>query len=137
MAVAGWQAFIQDIAKSLAEAVQQELAAANQTATASGNTAAPATNSLALVTKAVGCWQHQFDLAIMRCSTPGKSETRDLLKWFGFDPTPSWTWTQVGGQGSPSFQVNPDHACDVLGQWLEVRHAVAHGHADFFSRKGK
>lgn len=136
MAVAGWQAFIQDIAMSLAEAVQRELVAANPAAPASGSSTAPATSSLALVTKAVGYWQHQFNLALVRYSTPGKSETRDLLKWFGFDPTPGWTWTQAGGRGSPSFLVHPDHACDVLGQWLEVRHAVAHGHADF-SRKGK
>jgi hypothetical protein len=89
-----------------------------------------------LITKAIDHWEYQFNLALERYSTPGKSETRDLLKWFGFDPTSDWKWNQNGGRGSSPFQVTSYHACDVLGQWLEIRHAVAHGHANF-GRKAK
>nr|WP_212999888.1 hypothetical protein [Actinoplanes consettensis] len=132
MAIAGWQAFVQDIAKALRDAVKSELMVANTAV----NTTSTLPNFLHLTTKAIDHWDRQFELSLNRYSTPGKSETRDLLKWFGFDPTPDWRWSQTGGRGSSPFQVTSDHACDVLSQWLEVRHAVAHGHADF-SRRGK
>jgi hypothetical protein len=52
-----------------------------------------------------------------RFSTPSAANTRKLLRLVGFDPDPYWSWRGTDGQ-----QVE-----GRLKDWLNVRHAIAHG----------
>jgi hypothetical protein len=55
-------------------------------------------------------------------STPNAENTQGLLMNVGFDPWPYWTW-QVGRWHFSQAQVR-----EAMNQWLQVRHAIAHGH---------
>jgi hypothetical protein len=115
LALATWQAFVQDIAAALRDAVLIQ------------SRSQPASSPL--VAAALSHWEGEFTSAIERFSTPGPDQSRALLMRAGFDPYPSWSWTQKGGRASGSVTVQPNHVATVINQWLRVRHDVAHGHA--------
>ncbi len=54
-------------------------------------------------------------------STPNAQKTRELFLNVGFDPRPHWTWTWYGQLWTVL------DAEQTINQWLDVRHAVAHG----------
>ncbi|WP_143261821.1 hypothetical protein [Allokutzneria sp. NRRL B-24872] len=111
-AVATWQAFVQDVAQALRDVVLTELQKASGSA---------------LVAGAATQWETDFKTALKRFSTPNPDNLKALLGRTGFDPQPQWTWKQRGGRGSGSFVVEPKHVRQVLSQWIEIRHDVAHG----------
>lgn len=114
LAVAAWQAFIQDIAQALCDKALAELKPVTTTP---------------LTVGAVEQWQVDFVAALRKFSTPAPDQLCTLLQRVGFNPRPSWTWTQRGGRGNGTVLVEPKHVAQVLEQWLKVRHAVAHGHS--------
>lgn len=115
LAVAAWQAFVQDVATALRDAAMDELQA---TASNPG-----------LVRDAMRHWENDFKVAEKIFSTPGPDQTISLLQRVGFNPRPSWTWSQRGGRGGQVVEVKPKHVVKVIDQWLCVRHEVAHGHS--------
>jgi hypothetical protein len=62
-------------------------------------------------------------------ATPNAQNCRKLLIGAGFDPRPHWTWVQHGGQGRGMITLSPADADTRMNEWLQVRHAIAHGHA--------
>ncbi|EWM68860.1 MULTISPECIES: hypothetical protein [unclassified Micromonospora] len=116
LAVATWQAFVQDIAKALRDATLTELQSV-----AGGP----------LLAGAMKQWQVDLDAAVEKFATPGPDQTCSLLGRAGFNPRPNWTWSQRGGRGSggTTVLVEPKHVAQVIDQWLRVRHDIAHGHA--------
>lgn len=119
LAVAAWQAFVQDTAMALRDAALGELHA---TAPNSG-----------LLQAAMSQWETDFNGKLEKFSTPGPDQTVSLLKRAGFDPKPSWTWPQRGGRGKQDVLVEPKHVAKVIQQWLRVRNDVAHGHSTIHS----
>ncbi|MFF0479592.1 hypothetical protein [Streptomyces sp. NPDC004284] len=113
LAVAAWQAIIQDIAMVLRDELVAE-----------------AKNALGtrLLADAIERWKMDFEVALKDFSTPNPDNTRNLLKRVGFDPQSHWTWTQSGGRGNSSITVKPKHVRKVIFQWIRVRNDVAHGH---------
>ena len=63
-------------------------------------------------------------------ATPNAQNARRLLVGAGFDPRPGWTWTQRGGRGQGLVTWRPADADRRIDEWLRVRHAIAHGHAE-------
>jgi hypothetical protein len=63
--------------------------------------------------------------ATRQFSTPNAENTRNLLMRVGFDPSACWSWRN--GQEV----VTPRIAAERLNGWLQVRHAIAHGDADW------
>lgn len=61
-------------------------------------------------------------------STPDATKSRDLMKLVDFDPYPTWTWRQSGGQGVGSVTITPAQAAGQINAWLRLRHDIAHGH---------
>lgn len=118
LAVAAWQAFIQDVAQPLRDAALAELSNAS---------------GARLLVTAMGQWERDVNSALEKFSTPDPEKSRVLLKRVGFDPRPSWTWVQNGGQGTTAVTVEPKHVDEVIKQWLRVRHDIAHGHATIHS----
>lgn len=118
LAVAAWQAFIQDTATALRDEATAELAALPQAR---------------LTGLAMAHWNSDFKAVLEKFSTPGPEQTRSLLLRMGFDPRPSWTWAQSGGRGNTSVVVEPKHVAKVVTQWLRVRNDVAHGHTTIHS----
>jgi hypothetical protein len=119
LAVATWQAFVQDAAAALRDAALAELQA---TAPNSG-----------LLQAAMRQWETDLNGAVKKFATPGPDQTVSLLNRVGFDPRPSWTWPQRGGRGMQDVLVEPKHVAKVIEQWLRVRHDVAHGHSTISS----
>ncbi len=115
LAVAAWQAFVQDIAKALADQAFAEL---------------HLIQSARVLPAVIQHWKTDFDRAVYAFATPDPAKSRALWKHFGFDPRPKWTWKQGGGRGNKGVMVEPKHVDEVMEQWLRVRHAVAHGHAN-------
>lgn len=115
LAVAAWQAFVQDIAKALSDRALAEV---------------HLLQSARVLPAVVQHWKTDFDQAVYKFATPDPAKSRALWKHFGFDPRPKWTWTQLGGRGNKAVTVEPKHVDEVMEQWLRVRHAVAHGHAN-------
>lgn len=111
LAVASWQAVVQDYA----------LACVDLSAPGPGSPLSSATYAVLAgrVRKEVG------DFA-----TPNAENTRKLLLGAGFDPRPFWTWTQRGGQARGMQTWSPADADRRINEWLQVRHAIAHGHAE-------
>lgn len=68
--------------------------------------------------------------AVGNFSTPNAQNTRRLLQSAGYDPWPSWTWSQHAGQGLGIRTWSPNDAATRLREWLDVRHAIAHGHSE-------
>lgn len=110
LAVASWQAVIQDFA----------LASVDLSAPGPGSPLSPATYAVlpGRVRKEVG------DFA-----TPNAENVRRLLLGAGFDARPHWTWSRRGGQGRGMVTWSPADADRRINEWLRVRHAIAHGHA--------
>jgi hypothetical protein len=116
LAVASWQAFVQDLALAFLETAMADLRAAGPTG---------------LLAAAMDQWCTDFKGAIEKFSTPGVDQTRALLGRAGFDPRPSWTWNQRGGRGQGTLVVKPGDVSKVVDQWLRIRHDIAHGHSTF------
>ena len=109
LAVAAWQAAVQDLTTALLD-----------TAKPTGPTSLDVARYNVLtgpVRKAIG------DFA-----TPNASNTRKLMLSAGFDPRPHWKWVAAGGRGRQLVSWNPTHVDARLDDWLKVRHALAHGH---------
>lgn len=119
LAVAAWQAFVQDAAQALRDEALNELKG-----TPPGSR---------MLHGAMDQWKIDFNSALEKFSTPDPEKSRALLKRVGFDPRASWTWTQGGGRGNQPVTVAPKHVDEVIRQWLRVRHDVAHGHAKIHS----
>ncbi len=58
-------------------------------------------------------------------ATPNPENVRKLLQAAGHDPRTSWTW-KTGKFGHTLLR--PDDVESRLQGWLKVRHAIAHGH---------
>ncbi|MFD4661504.1 hypothetical protein ACFWP2_38510 [Kitasatospora sp. NPDC058444] len=119
LAVAAWQAFVQDAAMALRDEALVE------------SRATPPNSRL--LHAAMRQWEIDFNAVLEKFSTPGPDQTVSLLKRVGFNPMPSWTWTQRGGRGKQDVLVEPKHVAEVIKQWLRVRHDVAHGHSTIHS----
>lgn len=105
LAVAAWQAAVQDMTLVCVESARPE----------EGSCLSLTTYNL-LAGNIKG--------AIGRFSTPNAQNSRKILQSAGFDPHPLWTW-RVGGRGSHAR--NPSDVEEELDEWLKIRHAVAHG----------
>lgn len=107
LAVASWQALIQDFA----------LASVDLSAPGPGSPLSRATYAVLAgrARKEVG------DFA-----TPNAENVRRLLIGAGFDPRAHWTWSQRGGQGRGMVTWSPTDAETRINEWLRVRHAIAH-----------
>jgi hypothetical protein len=57
-----------------------------------------------------------------RFSTPDAGEVCRLLRLLGDDPRPRWSFASAGGR------VSPNEVVGRLNGWVQVRHAIAHGH---------
>jgi hypothetical protein len=111
IAVASWQAVVQDLA----------LACIDLSAPGADNPTMLSTYHAITgsVRNAVGDF-----------STPNAENTRRLLRSAGYDPWPSWTWSQHAGRGMGIKVWTPPLAATRLREWLNVRHAIAHGHSE-------
>jgi hypothetical protein len=110
MTVAAWQAAIQDMVKSMLIASQPPVGS-------------PHTNFYNVV---AGQVRH----AVAQFSTPNAENTQKLMRSAGFDPSPHWTWSQMGGQGVGLITITPVVASTRIREWLRVRHDIAHGRAE-------
>jgi hypothetical protein len=110
LAIANWQAVIQDFA----------LACVDVSIPPPGGPLSPATYKVLTgrVRKEVGDF-----------STPSAQNARDLLIASGYDPRSYWTWTTHSGRGGATVTLKPSDVEDRINQWVKVRHAIAHGHA--------
>lgn len=106
IAIASWQAVVQDMTRFLLE-----------------HNMPTSTDPNYGVAKLIS---GQVERELGRFSTPNAENTRQLLQSVGFDPRPHWTWTN-GAQGSREVVYSPAHIENRLLQWLKVRHAIAHG----------
>lgn len=109
MTVAAWQAVVQDLTRACVDY------------------AAPASTSP--LSKA------SYDLLAGRVrkevedfGTPNFKNTNRLFLSAGFDVQRHWRWSQNGGRGKPLVFWNSGRIKDRMNEWLEVRHALAHGH---------
>ena len=109
LAVAAWQAAVQDLTTAILD-------------TAAPPSGAPIDR--ARYEASVGYARK----AITDFATPNAQNTRRLMQGAGFDPRPHWTWTAPGGQGRPRVTWVPHMADTRLDEWLKLRHAIAHGH---------
>jgi len=66
--------------------------------------------------------------AVGEFSTPNGQNARKLLQSAGYDPWPSWTWSQHAGQGQGVKVWRPVDAEARISEWLKIRHAIAHSH---------
>jgi hypothetical protein len=109
LAVASWQTVVQDYT----------LASIELSAPAPGGPLSPASYAVLAgrVQNEVGAF-----------ATPNAQNTRRLMIGAGFDPRPFWTWTQPGGRGVGMITRTPVDADQRINEWLQVRHAIAHGH---------
>lgn len=106
IAMASWQAVVQDMTRYLVDA--------HMPATTDPN------HGVAQLLR--GFVLRELD----KFSTPNAENTRQLLQAVGFDPRPYWTWSN-GGQGSRARTYKPHDIESQLRDWLKVRHAIAHG----------
>jgi hypothetical protein len=109
LAVAAWQAAIQDLTIALLD-----------TAKPTG----PAPIDIARYNVITGPARK----AVGDFATPNANNTRKLMMSAGFDPRPHWTWVSAGGRGRQPVVWNPNTVDARLDEWLKVRHALAHGH---------
>ncbi|MGC5245563.1 hypothetical protein ACPXB3_01320 [Gordonia sp. DT219] len=107
IAIAAWQAFVQDMTKHLVDRHMP-------------NPSDPNYGFAKLL-------QGNLNGEITKFSTPNSENSRKLLKAVGFDPRPYWTWSN-GARGTREVIYKPHEIENQLREWLLVRHAVAHGH---------
>jgi hypothetical protein len=111
IAVASWQAVVQDFTLGCIDL------------------SAPGANSP--ITKATyNAITGPVRKAVGDFSTPNAENTRRLMQSAGYDPWPSWTWSQHAGQGMGIRAWTPSDAATRLREWLNIRHAIAHGHSE-------
>jgi hypothetical protein len=110
LAVASWQAVVQDLTFAALD-----LSAPSP---ASGMTSATYAVLAGRVRTEIGAF-----------ATPNAENSRKLLIAAGFDPRPHWTWRQGGGRGVGMITITPQNVDTRVNEWLRVRHAIAHGHA--------
>lgn len=103
LAIASWQAFVQDTARLLL----------------SRRMPRPSDVNYGFARLIEGQVLRELD----RFSTPNAENTRNLLKLVGFDPRPYWSWEG----GGPGTILTPQQVEDQLRDWLKIRHAIAHG----------
>ena len=99
--VAAWQAYVEDVARGIVETLKPAVGAAGY-----------------------GTWQlvkAVTDGSVARFNTPNSTNTRNVLVNVGFDPTTHWSWTAAPASLTPA-QVSV-----LMGEWIRVRHTVAHG----------
>lgn len=111
LAVASWQALVQDYAAACVDL------------------SAPAPGS-PLSQQSYAVLAGRVRKEIGDFATPNAEKTRQLLIGAGFDPRSHWNWQQRGGRGRGMEQWAPTDADKRLNEWLRVRHAIAHGHAE-------
>lgn len=109
LAVAAWQAAVQDITLGIVE------------------TAAPSAAKARKRARYLAKCGQVFD-GVQKLATPNAQNTRRLMMSAGFDPRPLWTWTIAGGRGRQRVTWTPAMVDGRLDEWLQVRHAIAHGH---------
>ncbi len=109
LAVAAWQAAVQDLTKAILDESEPVGVPAIEVARYRA--------SVGFVTRGID------DFA-----TPNAEKTRSLMIAAGFDPYPHWTYVIAGGQGRPRTTWQPHMVTKRLNEWVRVRHAVAHGH---------
>lgn len=109
MAIASWQALVEDLV----------YASFPYTSGASN-------------TGRISKYQHE----VKAFSTPDADRTRRLISanLNGFDVFPHWTWSSHGGQGLGYIETPPHEAAARLQAWMRIRHAVAHGARDLYTR---
>ncbi|ELB95047.1 MULTISPECIES: hypothetical protein [Rhodococcus] len=106
IAIASWQAVVQDMARFLVEHHMPQ-----------------PTDPGYGVAKLI---RGQVFGEIGNFSTPNAQNTRNLLISAGFDPRNYWTWT-TRGQNRQMLTLRPHEVEDRLRKWLMIRHAIAHG----------
>jgi len=109
LAVAAWQAAVQDLTTAILD-----------TACPTG----PAKVDIARYEAATG----PVRKAITDFATPNARNTIRLMKSAGFDPQPTWAFDANGGRGKPRVYWTSQMVGQRLDEWLQVRHALAHGH---------
>lgn len=109
LAVAAWQAAVQDLATAILD-----------TSTPGG----PSQLDIARFNTLIGPVRGQ----VGRFGTPNAQNTRNLMISAGFDPRPHWSYVVAGGRGRPRAVWSPADVERRLDEWLKLRHAIAHGH---------
>lgn len=109
LAVAAWQAAVQDLTTALLD-----------TARPTG----PSPIDIARYDTLTGPTRK----AINDFATPNAENTRKLMTSAGFDPQSLWTYETAGGRGRPRTTWKPHMVSTRLNEWLKIRHALAHGH---------
>lgn len=109
LAVAAWQAAVQDLTTALLDTARP---------------AGPTPIDIARYDTLTGPCRK----AISDFATPNAENTRRLMISAGFDPHPLWTYNIAGGQGRPRSTWTPHMVSGRLNEWLKIRHALAHGH---------
>ena len=109
IAIASWQAAVQDITRFLLKRGMPELTDPNH-------------GFARLI-------EGQVIRELDRFSTPNAENSRNLLRLVGFDPRPHWTWSNGEGRGK-RVTLEPPQVQEHLRDWLRVRHAIAHGDAE-------
>jgi hypothetical protein len=102
LTVAAWQAFVQDLVAEILKTI--EVPAGD-----------PGREYFRLLSQGAKRASFLF-------STPNADNTRSLLMNVGFDPWPYWTWN------AGRWQFSETRVREMMNQWLQVRHAIAHGH---------
>jgi hypothetical protein len=104
IAIASWQAVVQDMARFLLDRAMPKAGDPNY--------------DCARLLKG------QISGEIGGFATPNAENSRNLLRSVGFDPRPYWTWSTRDGGGP---MASPSDTERDLRDWLKVRHAIAHG----------
>lgn len=68
-------------------------------------------------------------MEINNFSTPDARRSRELLLAAGYDPRPTWTWTQHAGRGQGMTTWSPADADRRIAEWIRLRNSIAHGDA--------
>ncbi|WP_280247999.1 hypothetical protein [Nocardia abscessus] len=106
IAIASWQAVVQDITRFLLDE----------------HTPNPSDPNHGVAQLLRGFVLRELD----KFSTPNAENTRQLLQAVGFNPRPYWTWPN-GAAGSRAVTYKPHDVEGQLRDWLKGRHAIAHG----------
>lgn len=109
LAVAAWQAAVQDLTTAILD------------------TARP-TGPTALDIARYDIMTGPVRKAISDFATPNAQNTRRLMISAGYDPRSTWTYSSPGGKGKKRVNWTPAMVEVRLDEWLRVRHALAHGH---------
>ncbi|WP_404311282.1 hypothetical protein LG314_07885 [Agrococcus terreus] len=109
LAVAAWQAAVQDLTAAILDECQPKNATQAD---------------IARYKVTVGAVRN----AIEKFATPNGDNVRNLMVGAGFDPWPHWTYSISAGRGRPHTNWTRHMVNMRLNEWLKVRHHIAHGH---------